>query len=172
MPKITPSQALKNVVQIWPNVYSIVGHSNGRTSATFSPDYECLQHCNPPYWCNQSSVGWLDLGDNVDWGSLDLYQRELIPAKTVSEQTRLYLAQPVDMHSRYKTRECNLVRIYAIDGAPDALTVHGAIRMESAGWHLHSWTRQGLSLESPDNASRTPHRHDLVLVSQRRSRNF
>ena len=47
----------------------------------------------------------------------------------------------IDINKKYRTRDGNVVRIYATDGA-DPYTVHGAIKWEK-GWKTGNWTADG-----------------------------
>jgi hypothetical protein len=47
----------------------------------------------------------------------------------------------IDINKKYRTRDGNVVRIYAIDGV-EPYTVHGAIKWEK-GWKTGNWTADG-----------------------------
>jgi hypothetical protein len=47
----------------------------------------------------------------------------------------------IDTNKKYRTRDGNVVRIYATDGV-EPYTVHGAIKWE-IGWKTGSWTADG-----------------------------
>jgi hypothetical protein len=48
----------------------------------------------------------------------------------------------IELGKQYKTRDGREVRIYAVDGA-EMLTVHGAIKLDDAGWELVAWRNDG-----------------------------
>ncbi len=48
----------------------------------------------------------------------------------------------IDPNKTYRTRDGREVRIYAVDGA-EMLTVHGAIKLDDAGWELVAWRSDG-----------------------------
>jgi hypothetical protein len=48
----------------------------------------------------------------------------------------------IELGKQYKTRDGREVRIYAVDGA-EMLTVHGAIKLDDAGWELVAWRSDG-----------------------------
>jgi hypothetical protein len=48
----------------------------------------------------------------------------------------------IELGKQYKTRDGREVRIYAVDGA-EMFPVHGAIKLDDAGWELVAWRSDG-----------------------------
>ena len=72
----------------------------------------------------------------------------------------------IDINKKYRTRDGDEVRIYAIDGGHENCMAHGAVKNGSGFWEIASWyTAHGGFYDTP-----TQHRYDLIEVSPRQKR--
>jgi len=48
----------------------------------------------------------------------------------------------IDINKKYHTRDGRAVRIYAVDGGPLQILIHGAV-LDKGGWSITSWGSDG-----------------------------